>query len=435
MSDNIDKDFDATQKVSHYLSYRRCLLWLWPTMLAISMLLTVLLVSYDARLFDRLSKKWETKMSGFLNVQFEKKNFNLLLNQTIADLNDRKILANSGSDYSRLEKWVRGLINKIKQNADLNHSHALLAFGIATINSNTNSPACVALEKYCALNYSESGKLTMDLDGLDGFTVGSVFLDMYNQTGQVFYKAGARKMARYLVESYPKNKLGAMPYWVDKPNIMLVDDKGMVCGFLIRYGVQFGDAEAVNLGVRQMRTFLEHGINNLDGLPFHGYDIDTDRKFGPNTWGRGIGWLAMGLADTVANLPIDHEARPKFANALTLLLNTLRQYQDSDGCWRWDVNNPMAQLDTSCTAMIGCAIERAIRAGTIDLSWKTLSENALRGILQHTHKNGMVDQALADCNGVGHYPCSFGPSNHAQGTTLALFALVQQRISGGQSKR
>ena len=145
MSDNIDKDFDATQKVSHYLSYRRCLLWLWPTMLAISMLLTVLLVSYDARLFDRLSKKWETKMSGFLNVQFEKKNFNLLLNQTIADLNDRKILANSGSDYSRLEKWVRGLINKIKQNADLNHSHALLAFGIATINSNTNSPACVAL--------------------------------------------------------------------------------------------------------------------------------------------------------------------------------------------------------------------------------------------------------------------------------------------------
>jgi len=34
---------------------------------------------------------------------------------------------------------------------------------------------------------------------------------------------------------------------------------------------------------------------------------------------------------------------------------------------------------------------------------------------------------LVECNGVGHYAKSFKPSNYAQGPTLALFSLVQQR--------
>jgi hypothetical protein len=38
-----------------------------------------------------------------------------------------------------------------------------------------------------------------------------------------------------------------------------------------------------------------------------------------------------------------------------------------------------------------------------------------------------VDQALGECNGVGHYAKSFKPSNYAQGPALALFALVEQR--------
>ena len=79
--------------------------------------------------------------------------------------------------------------------------------------------------------------------------------------------------------------------------------------------------------------------------------------------------------------------------------------------------------------------ERAIRAGAIDDSWGTMSENALRGILRHTHRNGLVDQAMAQCGGVGDYPCIFGPSNYAQGPTLALFSLVRQRFSAKQGRR
>ena len=326
------------------------------------------------------------------------------------------------SDYGPLEKLFREGFEKQK----LNPSHALLAIGIAASQPATNSPAFAALEKYCERNATADGTPVSDLRVIDDFTVGEVFLEMYQRTGKDFYRLGAQKMARWLL-AYPTNKLGTLSYRVEHPDVLMVDDKGMICGFLIRYGAEFGDAEALNLGVRQLRIFLQHGLDESTGLPYHAYDLNLDRKFGPDTWLRGVGWLAMGLADALTYLPKDHEAHAKFAAALTKMLETLRTYQEPDGCWRWDVNNPVAELDTSGTAMIGYAVEKAVQAGAIDSSWQTLSENALRGVLRHTHPNGLVDQALGECNGVGHYAKSFKPSNYAQGPALALFALVEQR--------
>lgn len=395
------------------------------------MLLTVLLVGYEAHLDERIVNKWRAPMAGFLDGQPDEKNFHKVLDQTVADLNSHKTLASTANFYCRIEKSVRDYLKQ--NNADLNHSHALMAIGIAASQPYPNSSARAALEKYCALNYNAAGKLVMDLEGLDSFTAGTVFLEMYEQTGQEFYRQGAEAMAHYLTGTYPKNKLGVMAYWADKPDFVLVDDKGMVCGFLIHYGVRFHDPEALNLGLRHLRAFLAHGVNLPDGLPFHAYDVSLDRKFGPTTWLRGSGWLAMGLGDALAYLPKDHEARAELSSALVKMLETLRGYQEPDGCWRWDVNNPMAPLDTSGTAMIGYAIERALQTGAIDPSWGGVSEKAMRGILHHTHTNGLVDQALADCNGVGHYPCSFGPSNHTQGATLVFFSLVRQRLSATSS--
>ena len=382
----------------------------------------VILAAYETRLPDRIAAHWE-KPAGTLDGKFSSQNFNKVLNQTVADLNRLKPLNRTeNSDYGPVEKLFREGFEKRK----LNPSHALLAIGIAASHPATNSPTFAALEKYCTQNVDATGTPVSDLRVIDDFIAGEVFLEMYQRTGKEFYRIGAQKLARWLM-NYPTNKFGSLSYRIEHPDVLMVDDKGMICGFLIRYGVEFGDTEALNLGVRQLHIFLQHGMDESDGLPYHAYDLALDRKFGPDTWLRGTGWLAMGLADALTYLPKDHEARAEFSGALTKMLKTLRAYQEPDGCWRWDVNNPVAELDTSGTAMIGYAAEKAIQAGVIDLSWQTLSENALRGVLRHTHPNGLVDQALAECNGVGHYAKSFKPSNYAQGPALALFALVLQR--------
>ena len=401
---------------------RRCRCQFWRALFIVLFCIVALLAAYEARLFNRLAARREIP-AGTLDGKFSDQNFKQLFNRTIFDLNQLKPLSRAEtSDYGPLEKFFRNGF----ENRKLNPSHALLAIGIATSQPATNSNAFATLEKYCARNVTADGTPVPDLRVIDDFTAGELFLEMYQRTGKDFYRTGAQKLARWLL-ACPTNKLGTLSYRVEYPDILMVDDKGMICGFLIRYGVEFGDAAALNLGVRQLHIFLQHGLNESTGLPYHAYDLKLDRKFGPNTWLRGAGWLAMGLADALTYLPKDYEARAEFAAALTKMLETLRTYQEPDGCWRWDVNNSVAELDTSGTAMIGYAAEKAIQAGAIDSSWQTLSENALRGVLRHTHPNGLVDQALGECNGVGHYAKSFKPSNYAQGPSLALFALVQQR--------
>ena len=403
-------------------THNRCGRKIWPALLAMSAGAILLLGAYEARLFDRIVAHWEIP-PGTLDGQFSDQNFDRVLKRTVADLNHLKPLTRTEtSDYGPVEKLFREGPEKRR----INPSHALLAIGIAAGQPATNSRAFAALEKYCARNVDAAGTLVPDLRVIDDFAAGEVFLEMYQRTGKDSYRIGAQKMAHWLL-NYPTNRLGALSYRVEHPEVLMVDDKGMICGFLIRYGAEFGDSEAINLGVQQLHVFLQHGLNESDGLPYHAYDLGSDRKFGPDTWLRGAGWLAMGLADSLTYLPRNHEDRAEFAAALTKMLETLRKYQDPDGCWRWDVNNPVAEPDTSGTAMIGYAVEKGMQSGALDASWQTLSENALRGILHHTHPNGLVDQALAECNGVGHYAKSFRPSNYAQGPALALFALVQQR--------
>jgi len=395
---------------------------LWAVLFVAAFSLMALMAAYEARLFDRVAARRETP-AGILDGQFSDQNFQKVLSQTIADLNQLKPLNRvASSDYGPVEKLIREGFDK----KGLNPSHALLAMGIAASRPATNSPAFDALEKYCARIVDARGTPVPDLRLIDDFTAGQVFLELYQRTGKDIYRVGAQKMARWLM-NYPTNKLGTLSYRLEHPEVLMVDDKGMICGFLIRYGAEFGDAEAINLGVRQLRVFLQRGMNEADGLPYHAYDLALDRKFGPDTWLRGAGWLAMGLADALTYLPKAHEARAEFAAALTRMLETLRAFQEPDGCWRWDVNNPVAELDTSGTAMIGYAVEKSIQSGAIDPSWSAMSEHALRGVLRHTHPNGLVDQALAECNGVGHYAKSFKPSNYAQGPALAWFALGQQR--------
>jgi unsaturated rhamnogalacturonyl hydrolase len=396
----------------------------WQVMFAMSVLLMLLMLAYEARLYERLVARFKIPVAGFLDAQFSDKNFDLILHQTINDLNDLKLLHDVyTTDYSRTERLFR----ERTKNTSINHSHSLLALGIAASKPDSQSPAFRALEGFIAKNVDHEGNPIAELKEIEDYMVGFIMLEMYQMTSNKIYKQSADKIAQLLVHFQPKNRLGGLPYRSEFPDLMLVDDKGMICGFLIRYGVEFRDKDALNLGVLQLLTFLHHGMNLTDGLPYHAYDLSLDRKFGPSTWLRGIGWLAMGIADALEYLPKKHEARPEILASFITMLNTLRDYQEPDGVWRWDVNNPTAEIDTSGTAMIGYAIEKGIRSGALDPSWTAMSENALRGILRHTRADGTVDQALANCNGVGHYPRSFGPSNHAQGATLALFSLVRER--------
>jgi rhamnogalacturonyl hydrolase YesR len=392
----------------------------WPISTVVSACLMVAMMAYESRLPERLRDKLEYK-DGTLDGQFTKPNFNQVLTQTVANLEDlRKLHSVNPGDYSRMEKLLRQGWDQ----TELNHSHALLAIGIAASHPAPGSAAFEALQTYCR-RFVEAG-LSKHPKVIDDLMAGYVFLDMYEWTGDQYYGNHAQQMARWLLDTYPRNQMNALPYRIAAKDMMFVDDKGMICGFLIRYGVKFRSSDAIDLAVHQLEVFLEKALNT-DGLPFHAYDVSRNRAFGPPTWLRGVGWLTMGISDAIAYLPQTHKSRRQLILAFNRILTTLQQYHEPNGCWRWDLTNPLAETDTSGSAMIGFSVEKAIRSGSLDPKWHSFSESILRCILKHTRANGLVEQALAECNGVGHYGNSFGASNYAQGPALALFSLIRER--------
>jgi len=400
----------------------------WRVLSLFTLLLFATFLAYEARLIDRLHSRWLSAGqldAGFMSCEFSKNGFEQISRQTVRNLDELRPLLRMQYDVCRTEKLIRDKF--FSEGLGVHFSHSLLARGLLAGGLDSDSYEYRAIERYCDKIIDSNGDLRGSVRHIDDCMVGYVFLDLYDVKEERKYLRASERLIEYLVYQYPKNSIGTMPYFRSHPDVMLVDDKGMVCAFLVRYGTAFNDPKALELGVQQLLSFLRLGIDEATGIPHHAYAVVQKRQMGSKGWLRGIGWLCMGLADTLKWLPKDHAAYEEIHNYFLSILVAVRGYQEQDKCWNWDIGNTLAHTDTSGTAMIGYAIESAISSGVLDNSWAEVSENALRDILRQTHKNGLIDGALADCQGVGHYPKYFGPSNFAQGPTTALFALVLKR--------
>jgi len=390
-----------------------------------SIIMVFLILGYESRIINRVINKYANRNIKYMEPMLNFEYFIKIRNRTIKDLNKLKPLLKVESNICRTEKLIRGGFC-YKQNK-IHYSHALLAIGLLSTLTDKNYAEFKSIEKYCDKIINKYGSLKISVEYIDECLVGYILCEMYDRTRNEKYFKAAKVFADFLLKEYPQNTIGTLPYFKTNPEIMLVDDKGEICAFLVRYGETFQVPEATALGVRQLVKFLEVCMDLQKNLPYHAYDIAKSRQLGPVGWLRGIGWLCVGLADTLKYLPNSHTDYDYIHKCFLSIILSVHAFQDENMCWKWIIDNTIAHIDTSGTAMIGYAIESAINAGILNESFGVVSENALKSILLHTHENGVVDDALSECSGVGHYPAYFGPSNFSQGPTLALFSLVLYR--------
>lgn len=309
-----------------------------------------------------------------------------------------------------------------------NWANAWLVLGMITCNRLRPDPNDqVAIRTFFDALIDEEGNLRHSLRLPDQCMIGYSLLEMLEWTGEQRYRRAAEAVANFLLREYPRNTGGTLPYAPDQPLVLLADTLGMVCPFLTRYGVLAGVPEAVNLATAQLAEFLERGFDRVTGLPFHACHVSRDDRLGCCGWARGIGWVVLGLADTLIHLPAEQASHAQLERAFRLLVRAVCAYQLDCGCWGWAINIPGAHPDTSGTAFIGYGIERGIQAGVLDPEWSAASMRALRGIIRHTTAKGYVDSSLSEAGGVGIYPHVFGRTVWAQGAATALVALVLHR--------
>ena len=136
---------------------------------------------------------------------------------------------------------------------------------------------------------------------------------------------------------------------------------------------------------------VEMGTQQISGLYWH--DRET-----PFYWGRGNGFAALGLAETLTYLPQSH---PLYADILLMyqkLLNGLLKYQNPSGCYHQVITLPGSYQELTSTSMIGYGVARGVKLGLLDSSYLPTLASLWNGAKARvTETGGVVD----GCTGTG----------------------------------
>lgn len=190
-----------------------------------------------------------------------------------------------------------------------------------------------------------------------------------------------------------------------------------------------GDADGLAAAVRLITRYARQ-LQQPTGLFHHSPDA-------PTAWGRGNGFAARGLAETMSALSRDHPGARALLAIYQRQMRGLATHQGPDGMWTQVVDQPGSYRETSVTALTVTAMARGIRLGWLDDSYRSVVERAWRGVLAHVVADGtLVDVCISTGAGptLRHYldrPAVNGDDD--RGGALVLGAALEiHALTSGQ---
>ncbi len=112
-----------------------------------------------------------------------------------------------------------------------------------------------------------------------------------------------------------------------------------------------------------MVVYLD-SLQKPNGLFYHAPDV-------PYFWGRGDGWMAVGMAELLRSLPKDNPNRERIMQGYKLMMSSLLKYQAETGMWRQLIDDPESWAETSATGMFTFAMITGVKEGWLDESLRT----------------------------------------------------------------
>ena len=174
---------------------------------------------------------------------------------------------------------------------------------------------------------------------------------------------------------------------------------------------------------------IDSRIQQENGLFWHG-------RSAPYFWGRGNGFAALGLTETLTYLPESHRGRDALLEMYRRLLYGLRQVQEQSGMFPQVLDFPGSYHEFTVTCMVGYALARGLSKGWLDSSLQTVLELAWQGVSERVDGQGnMVD----GCDNTGAQenlkdyldrPAIFGFDDRSGGMAL-WFAVEMERLARG----
>lgn len=264
---------------------------------------------------------------------------------------------------------------------------------------------------------------------LDDLLAGETLLDLYEEycrkdsdNGVIGtkniekYRQAIEKMADFGL-TYPTDETGSFPYRAEQGNgFVFVDSIGLACPFLYRYGTVHNRPEALETAVKQIVNFLAYGMDAATGLPYHGYSVVDDCKYGIIGWGRAVGWLLRGMSGCMTT----QYGEDRLSESYVRLVDSVIPFQRKDGSFAWQLQAADGPADTSAAGMICASLKQGMELGILQGAEYGQALLNGRNFIEKSVRNGKVYNCSGECEGFGQYPQRYGAYPWALGAALML---------------
>lgn len=209
---------------------------------------------------------------------------------------------------------------------------------------------------------------------VDNNVFGSLPLELYLQTRQDRYLDLGLKYAdsQWTIPSNAKTEEKA---WSDKgfswQTRIWIDDMFMITTVQAQAFRATGNKVYLDRAAREMVLYLDT-IQLDNGLFYHAPEA-------PFCWGRGNGWMAVGMAEILRLLPKNHPDRDRILTGYRKMMASLLKYQDNDGMWLQLIDDSTSWKETSGSGMFTYAMITGVKNGWLDK--KTYGPAARKGWL------------------------------------------------------
>lgn len=170
-----------------------------------------------------------------------------------------------------------------------------------------------------------------------------------------------------------------------------IDDMFMITMVQTQAYRATGDAKYIDRAAREMASYLDK-LQQPNGLFFHAPDV-------PIFWGRGDGWVAVGMAEILSSLPANHPARARIMAGYQKMMATLLGCQDAGGMWHQIIDDPKAWPESSCTGMFTYAFITGVKNGWLDAAtYGPAARKGWLGLIKCLDANGDIHDVCEGTN-------------------------------------
>ena len=291
-----------------------------------------------------------------------------------------------------------------------------LAFLCLNASRDKAKKECAWIKKCFQGLIGPQGQSTLAGVAIDRGGLGYAALRLFELTQNPRYLTYAKAQGEAFA-CLPGAQRGCIPYTTGK-HWVLVDTVAFICPFLARLSRLAAVPHYADIALRQLDAMWRHGRAD-DGWIFHAFDANTLETSGIAGWGRGVGWLLIGMVDTICELP-EGEDKILWLARGQQLLEKLATCQREDGHWPWRLDTPTAPPDSSVTALIAYALARWRQANFAQAACQPqMLARARSAIESVTDAKGRVGQCSGEAAGMGDYSTTFGSFMWAQAPAVA----------------